>query len=108
MATKSAVIHCRLDFFLASESSLCNVTHADIVNTSLLSEMEYIKRIKTTMENTVNEYKDDTSVNPALLWEIIKLKVRAKSLSYAAYKDTTKKKREEILDREINKGQLVS
>ena len=25
------VIHCRLDFFLASESSLCNVTHADIV-----------------------------------------------------------------------------
>ena len=25
------VIHCRLDFFLASESSLCDVTHADIV-----------------------------------------------------------------------------
>ena len=25
------VIHCRLDFFLVSESSLCNVTHADIL-----------------------------------------------------------------------------
>ena len=122
------VIHCRLDFFLASESSLCNVTHADIVpgfktdsmitldlslhsnprgkgfwklNTSLLSEMEYIERIKTTIENTVNEYKDDSSVNPALLWEMIKLKVREKSLSYAAYKNAAKKKREEILGREI-------
>ena len=123
------VIHCRLDFFLASESSLCNVTHADIapgfktdhsmitldlslhsnprgkgfwkLNTSLLSEMEYIERIKTTIENTVNEYKDDSSVNPALLWEMIKLKVREKSLSYAAYKNAAKKKREEILGREI-------
>jgi len=30
------VIHCRLDFFLASESSLCDVTHADIVLASKL------------------------------------------------------------------------
>ena len=26
------VIHCRLDFFLVSESSLCDVTHTDIVH----------------------------------------------------------------------------
>ena len=70
-------LHCRLDFFLVSESSLCDVTHADIVlgfkadhsmitlnvaphsnprgkgfwklNTSLLSAMKY--------ESTVNQYK---------------------------------------------------
>ena len=104
-------VHCRLDFFLVSESSLCDVTHADIVpgfkmdhsmitlnvaphsnprgkgfwklNTSLLSKMKYVQEITTTIENTVNQYKDDTSVNPALLWEMIKLKMREKSISYA-------------------------
>ena len=123
------VIHCRLDFFLVSESSLCNVTHADILpgfktdhsmitlnvalhsnprgngfwkfNTSLLSETRYVQEIKTAIENTVNQYKDDTSVNPALLWEMIKLKVREKSISYAAYKNLTIGKREEMLEREI-------
>ena len=81
-------VHCRLDFFLVSESSLCDVTHADIVpgfktdhhmitlnvaphsnprgkgfwrlNTSLLSQMKYVQEIKTTIESTVNQYKDDT------------------------------------------------
>lgn len=123
------VIHCRLDFFLVSESSLCDVTHADILpgfktdhsmitlnvalhsnprgkgfwklNTSLLSEVRYVQEIKTVIENTVNQYKDDISVNPALLWEMIKLKVREKSISYAAYKNVTTRKREEMLEREI-------
>jgi len=66
--------------------------------------MEYIEGIKTTIENTVNEYKDDTSASPVLLWEMIKLKVREKSLSFlsfSAYKNATSKKREEILEREI-------
>ena len=99
-------IHCRLDFFLVSESSLREVTHADIcpgfktdhsmitlnvalysnprgkgfwkLNTSLLFEMRYVKEIKTAIESTVNQYEDDTLVNPALLWEMIKLKVREK------------------------------
>jgi len=98
------VIHCRLDFFLASESSLCDVTHANIVpgfKTSPLFEMEYIDGIKTTIENTVNEYKDDTSVSPVLLLEMIKSKVREKSLSFSAYKNAASKKRKEILEREI-------
>ena len=42
------------------------------LNTSLLSETRYVQEIKTAIENTVNQYKDDTSVNPALLWEMIK------------------------------------
>ena len=53
------------------------------------------------IESTVNQYKDDTSVHPALLWEMIKLKVREKSISYAAYKNVATKKREEMLEREI-------
>jgi len=50
------------------------------LNTSPLYEMEYIEGIKKTIENTVNEYKDDTSVSPVLLWEMIKLKVRENPL----------------------------
>ena len=118
-------VHCRLDFFLVSKASLCDITHADIVpgfksdhsmitlnvalhsnprgkgfwklNTSLLSEMKYVQEIKTTIESTVSQYKDDTSVNPVLLWEMIKLKVREKSISYAAYKNMATKKREEMI-----------
>ena len=71
------------------------------LNTSLLSETRYVQEIKTAIENTVKQYKDDTSVNPALLWELIKLKVREKSISYAAYKNLTTRKREEMLEREI-------
>ena len=71
------------------------------LNTSLLSETRYVQEIKTAIESTVNQYKNDTSVNPALLWEMIKLKVREKSISYAAYKKVTTTKREEMLEREI-------
>ncbi|KAL9959711.1 hypothetical protein ACROYT_G033060 [Oculina patagonica] len=71
------------------------------LNTSLLSEIRYIEEIKTTINITVNQYKDDTTVNPALLWEMIKLKVREKTISYAAYKSATTKKQEEALESEI-------
>ena len=64
------------------------------LNTSLLFEMEYIEGIKTTIECTVNQYKDDTSVSPVLLWEMVKLKEREKSLSFSAYKNAASKKRE--------------
>ena len=71
---KQPDIHCRLDFFLVSESSLCDITHSDIVpgfktdhsmmtlsvslfvnprengfwklNTSLLTEKGYIEQVK--------------------------------------------------------------
>ena len=100
-------IYCRLDFFLVSRSLMCNVTHTDILagfktdhsmmtiqvalhtnpggpgfcklNTSLLSETEYINQIKTTIESVKNEYQNDKSVNISLLWEMIKLKVREKN-----------------------------
>ena len=71
------------------------------LNTSLLSEMRYVQEIKTTIDSTVIQYKDDTSVNPALLWEMIKLKVREKSTSHAAYENVVTRKREEMLEREI-------
>ena len=35
------------------------------LNISLLSKMRYVQEIKTAIESTVNQYKDDTSVNPS-------------------------------------------
>ena len=60
--------------------------------------MKYVQEIKTTIGSTVNQYKDDTSVNPTLLWEMIKLKMREKSISYATYKNVATKKREEMFE----------
>ena len=101
-------IHCRLDFFLVSQGLMCNVTHTDILagfktdhsmvtiqialttnprgpgfwklNTSFLSETEYINQIKTTIEGVKDEYQNEKSVNVSLLWEMIKLKVREQAL----------------------------
>ena len=52
-------------------------------------------------EKTADEYKEDNTVNPALLWEMIKVKVREKSISYAASKNVATKKREIQLERDI-------
>ena len=49
----------------------------------------------------MNQYKNDTSVNPALLWEMTKFKVEEKSVSYAAYKNVATEKCEEMLECEI-------
>ena len=57
--------------------------------------------MKITIQQTADEYKEDDSVNPALLWEMIKLKVPEKSISYAASKKAATKKREIQLEREI-------
>ena len=78
-------IYCRLDFFLVSQSSICNITQADIIpgfktdhsmitlslslhsnpNTSFLSDARYLEEIRRTIQETVIEYENDVSVNPA-------------------------------------------
>ena len=55
--------------------------------------------IKLTTEQTKEEYTDDNSVNPSLLWEMIKMKVREKSVSYAIGKKS--KEKEHILEEKI-------
>ena len=64
------------------------------LNTSFLTELEYINQIKTTIQETYEEYKNDESVSPSLLWEMIKLKVCEKSLRYSKNKTKQAKQRE--------------
>ena len=123
-------IYCRLDFLLVSRSLICNVTHTDILagfktdhsmvtiqvalhtnprgpgfwtlNTSFLSETEYINQIKTAIESVKDEYQNDKSVNVSLLWEMIKLKVREQTLRYAKTKKAKMLREEEELEKKIN------
>ena len=109
-------IHCRLDFFLVSQSLACNVTNSDVLagfktdhflitiklslhlnwrgpgfwklNMSLLEEDGYVKQIKTAIKAVQEEYQEDNTVDTALTWEMIKLKVREQSMMYAKTKQT--------------------
>ena len=67
------------------------------LNTSFLSETEYINHI----EGVKDEHQNDKSVNASLLWEMIKLKVREQALRYAKIKKA-KMLREEELEKKIN------
>ena len=71
------------------------------LNVSLLSDADYIDIIKQTIEQTKEEYTDDNSVNPSLLWEMIKMKVREKSVSYAIGEKRKENDREHILEEKI-------
>ena len=46
------------------------------LNTSFLSETEYVNQIKSNIAKTMNEYSQDNTVDPGLLWEMVKMKVR--------------------------------
>ena len=126
---KNLEIQCRLDFFLVSQSMMSNITQADILcgyktdhsmitintalrnprgpgfwkmNTSFLTDVNYVNQIRTTIREVLSEYKNDTSVNPSLLWEMIKLKIREQSLKYAADSKANMLRKEEELEKRIN------
>ena len=122
-------IQCRLDFFLVSQSTVNITTLTDIIpgyktdhsmitlhlslhsnprgpgfwklNTYFLTELEYINQIKTTIQETYDEYKNHELVNPSLLWEMIKLKVREKSLRYSKNKTKQAKQCEVYVEQTI-------
>ena len=41
------------------------------LNTSLLSDEDYVKLIKNTIHQTKTCYENDPTVSPVLLWEMI-------------------------------------
>ena len=50
------------------------------LNTSFLTEEEYINRIKKVTLKTCEDYKDDNDVDDVLLWEMIKPELRESSI----------------------------
>ena len=132
---KRPEIHCRLDFFLVTQSLKCNITSANILtgyktdhslieitvathsnmrgpgfwklNTSLLTEMDYINQIRAVIKDTQEEYQNDIFVNDALMWEMTKLNIRKQSLIYSTLKKAKISRREEELEKEINSLQCL-
>ena len=67
------------------------------LNTFLLSDIEYVNLVKASIQETADEYKSDATVNPTLLWEMIKLKVaREVNILRDVQKSATKKKEVEL------------
>ena len=48
------------------------------MNTSFLSDEEYIDLIKKTIKEVTNEYKNNNEVDAILLWDTMKMKIRKK------------------------------
>ena len=66
------------------------------LNTSLLSDAYYVNQIRTTKKEVNDEYVNDDSVNPTLVWEMIKLKIRVKCV---IDKITNTSRREEEIEK---------
>ena len=52
------------------------------LNTSFLKDEEYIKKIQSIITQTKDEYAQDNTITPNLLWETIKMKVRETSIEF--------------------------
>ena len=76
------------------------------LNTSFLTETAHVNLIKATVKEVQDEYENDDMVNPTLLWDMIKLKIREKLLQYAANKTKKTKDSEAELEHAIFKLEL--
>ena len=122
-------IHCRLDFFLISASLSTDALEADILpgfktdhslitwtlgtrtnprgpgfwklNSHFLKDLEYINFIKETINKVSNDYKEDESVDAILLWDVMKLQIRASSIKYAKQQKAKQKRTEKTLERKL-------
>ena len=122
-------IHCRLDFFLISSSLSTDALEADILpgfktdhslitlslgtktnprgpgfwklNSHFLKDLEYINLIKETINKVSNDYKEDESVDAILLWDVLKMQIRASSIKYAKQQKAKQKRTEKTLETEI-------
>ena len=58
--------------------------------------------IRATIKKVTDEYVEDYSVNPTLMWEMIKQKIREQSIKYAKDRRTKTSRREEEIEKAIN------
>ena len=66
-----------------------------------MGELDYVNNIKSTILETVNQYKSDETVDEVLLWEMIKLQIRDTSIKYAKAKTKKMKTEEADIENDI-------
>ena len=64
------------------------------LNTHLLTESEYINLIRETITDVSKEYEGQNEVDKILLWDVIKMPIRATSIQYAKEKKSRIKQKE--------------
>ena len=120
---KKTEIKCRLDFFLVSDTLCPKVLEAEILlgyrtdhsmislrisavanprgfwklNTHFLIETDYVTLIKKTIADVSMEYDGQCEVDEVLKWYVIKMRIRAASVKYAAAKKSSLNKKEHTL-----------
>ena len=72
------------------------------LNTSFLTDIDFVTQIRDVIKKTHEEYQDDDTVKKGLLWEMMKLKIREQSIKYATAKKVKMSRREGELEKEIN------
>ena len=67
-----------------------------------LTESEYVDLIRKTIQDVSKEYKDHREVDKILLWDVIKMEIRANSIKYAKAKQSHIRQKEHILEKDIS------
>ena len=71
------------------------------LNSSLLGEIDYVNDVKSSIAETVDQYKNDETVDKVLLWEMSKLQIRDTSIKYSKAKTKKMKSKEADIEFEI-------
>ena len=66
-----------------------------------LKDIEYVNRIKLIINRTKEEYANDETVDPSLLWEMVKMKVREESIKFGAHKKKQIAEKQEEIEQSI-------
>ena len=90
--------HSLITIKIAHHSNIRGAGFWKLITSSFLKGTEYINQIRETIEQVKLEYQEDKYVNPALMWEMIKLKIREKSIRYAKSKRSKMLREEEQLE----------
>jgi len=77
------------------------------LNTPLPTEMDYINQIRAVIKDTQEEYQNDTFIDDALMWEMIKLNIGKQALKYSTIKKAKISRREEEIEKEIKSLQCL-
>lgn len=72
--------HSLIDIKIALHSNLIGPDYWKL-NTSFLTDIDYVTQIRDVIKKTHGEYQDDDTVNKGLLWEMMKLKISQRAVS---------------------------
>ena len=71
------------------------------LNTFFLKDEEYVNQIREIIAQTKDEYAQDGTVTPSLLWEMIKMKTREASINYGKIKKRNLEQKQDEIEKSI-------